>query len=173
MKVHVQAPGRRDTGAVASRGPWFNRAIAAVLLVLVTVVGVMAIQSIMASEDAQPSIIDLDDEQVNGPERPYPGSKVQITDAVYPLTIGCLQAVGNDDVFVVSITNDGEIASDYLVVAELFAGDGTAVEAMATINDLRAGESRETVLVPDDQLDEIADCTIKAVQSDRRVLLSR
>ncbi len=161
-----------DTKTVATTGPWANRIIAIVLTVAVAIVGFLALRSLFAADQPEASI-PVDETDVAGAERPYPGRELVIDDNEFPLTISCVRASASGGVFVVIVTNDGPSATDYLVAAELSNEAEQSVTALAEINDLRAGEERETVLVPDADIGEVDFCEITAVQGDRRVLLSR
>lgn len=161
-----------DTKAVATTGPWANRIIAIALAVAVAIVGFLALQSLFNPDDSEPSI-PVDETDVAGAERPYPGREIVVEDNEFPLTVSCVRASGSDDVYVVILTNRADAATDYLVAAELSNEAEQSTMALAEINDLRSGEERETVLVPDTDIGDIDFCEVTAVQGDRRVLLSR
>ncbi len=161
-----------DTWSVAATGQWANRAIAAALMLAVGVVGVLALWPWLNGGGRETAVLDAETD-LAGAERAYPGREILIEDNEFPLTVSCVRASGSEQVFVVIITNGGAVSADYLVAAELSSEAGETVEALAEINDLRSGEKRETVLVPDTAIGDVAACAITAVQGDRRVLLSR
>lgn len=108
----------------------------------------------------------------SGPDRPYPGSRLQIDDEVSPLSIGCFRDRTVDDLYLIVVHNQGQVSVDYLVRAELTDDDGRTVSGLATVEGLQPDEEREVVLVPDDTVDGLSQCSIRAIQSDRRVLLA-
>jgi len=155
-------------GPVASTEVYLTRAAVALSIILVLLLTGLALLSVFGGDEGQGEPVDLVPD-----DRPtaYPGQQYVFDDAEEALTIGCVPTVGNTDVYVVSITNQSERVVDYVVVAELVAKVGNPVEAMAEITRLQPAEAREVVLVPDRAIDGIEDCTITAIQGDRRVLL--
>jgi hypothetical protein len=161
-----------DTEAVATNAQWLNRSIAGLLLLLVTVAGVLTYRGLRDSSNADETV-EPGELNPEGAERTYSGQELVIEDLEFPLTLSCVPVVGSTEVYVVIMTNDGNIEADYLVAAELVSDDGDVVQAMAEVNDLRPQEVRESVLVPDEDLDAIDGCSITAIQGNRRVLLNR
>ena len=101
----------------------------------------------------------------------YPGARLTFDDSEAPLTIGCLQDRTANGAFLIVIENLATTVTDYTVSAALHADGGTTVDATARVGQLQPGEQREVVLIPEQEIADPADCTIMAVESDRRVLL--
>ena len=150
-----------------------SRVIAAALLGLVTIFAFIAFRAATNPEQAAPPAPEANEEQVSGPEQPDPTSTISIDDLEFPVTVGCMRLADDSEVFTMRISNDGTRPSDYLVVTELSTQDARSAEVTTIIEDLLPGVVRDTVLVPDEQLDEITSCSIVAIQSERRVILGR
>jgi hypothetical protein len=168
----VDRPPVVNNGAVASNEVYLTRAAVALSIILVLLLGGLAMFSVFGGAGVEPVDIAVpDDEEDQPPPTAYRGERYTFDDRSQALTIGCVPTVGNTDVYVVSITNQADIAFDYLVVARLTPESGAPVEASVDIPDLQPTEAREVVLVPDSPIDDIDECTITAIEGDRRVLL--
>lgn len=150
---------------------YLKRSVLGLSVALVVLLGVVALYSLLGDEEATP-VTDRVSDEPESPQRAYPGELLAIDDLESPLTIGCLEAVTGDDVFVISITNRGLMTVDYLVQARLTADDGPPVEALADVAGLLPGEVREVVLLPEDPIPGATDCEITVIQSERRTLLA-
>lgn len=165
-----------DTEGVATNAQWLNRSIAGLLLLLVTVAGVLTYRSVVNAnqeDEATAGLSDVVEFDPDGPERAYSGQQLTFDDVDFPLTLSCLPSVGSTEVYVVIITNDGRIEADWVVAADLITDNGPTVEATTEVNNLLPDETRESILVPDEEPGAIDDCTITAIQGERRVLLNR
>ena len=80
-----------DTWTVAATGQWANRAIAAVLMLAVGVVGFFALWQWSNNNDRDTEVLDGNTE-IAGAQRPYPGREIQIEDNEFPLTVSCVRA---------------------------------------------------------------------------------
>ncbi len=161
-----------DNGGVGSADLYLKRTVLGLSVALVLLLAGIAVYSLLSTDEP---VIDPELTVQSEPEAPgpiFPGERMQIGDAEFPMSIGCVQDRSDDDVFLIIIENQGATATDYLISAELRGDDGSSVEALARADDLRAGEEREVVLLPDDPIDNPSECVINAVEGDRRVLLS-
>lgn len=169
---YVERQFLRDTERVNSVDTYMKRAVLGLSSALVLLLAGVAVFTLLSNDEPQISPDLTVGTEPEAPEVVFPGSRLQIGDNEFPLSIGCIQDRTDDEVFLVVIQNQGAAETDYLVSARLIADDGTSVDAMARADDLRPGEEREIVLLPDDDIDNPDECVIKAVQGDRRVLIS-
>jgi len=158
-------------------------------LVLVMALGTLAVLSVLGQDDgddndatAQTTSADTtgtDDDStpadtstnggVDGPAAPG----LSIGEIDPPVSVRCERAASADQGYAVVITNQGDTATDYVVSIELTVDGARPLVASTEIPALAAGERREVIVNaagPGGR--RIADCTIAAVQSDRRVLLA-
>lgn len=161
-----------DTERVNSLDTYMKRAVLGLSMALVLLLCGVAVFTLLSNDEPEISQDLTVGPEPEAPEVVFPGSMLQIGDAEFPLSIGCIQDRTDDEIFLIVIENQGAGETDYLVSASLIADDGTSVEAMARADDLRPGEEREVVLLPDDDIDNPDECVINAVQGDRRVLIS-
>ena len=149
-----------------------KRAVLGLSIALVLLLSAAALVRLFSDDTGEAAPGPEVDDEPSSPSRPYPGDRLEIDDAEFPLTISCLRDRSVDDpVYLVIIRNGGQLPADYLVSAELVDDEGTAVEALAEATQLRPGEEREVVLLPDEEVSARAECRIRAIQGDRRVLL--
>ncbi len=171
---------------VGSADIYLKRLVLGLSVAVVALLAGMALYSLLSDPD-EPDELEVAepiDDDPAAPGRAYPGQRFEIGDLEFPLTVGCVSDRESepgrqvsaeeqaDDVYLVVIHNRGLSATDYVVSAELTANDGSSVTALAKIDQLRADEEREVVLLPDQDIADISSCSITGVQSDRRVLLS-
>lgn len=163
-----------DNAEVGSADIYLKRLVLGLSMAVVALLAGIAVYSLFSQpEDPEPvAEAEIIDDDPSSPARSNPGGPLQVGDLEFPLSIGCAVDSSNDGVYLVTIHNQGQIQTDYLVSALLTSGDGSSVEALARVDALRAGEVREVVLLAEGQPQDVQTCAITAVQSDRRVLLS-
>lgn len=165
-----------NNARVGSADMYLKRIVLGLSVVVVLLLAGLAISSIFnrtetqePAAEVQPEVIDDDP---NSPDIVFPGNRIEVGDLEFPLSISCVTGTGGGDVHLIVIENQGALNANYLVTAELVDNDGSSVDAMARVDELRAGERREVVLLADSLPNAASACTITGVQSDRRVLLN-
>lgn len=162
------------------------RGVAALSVIAMMILGLIAIYALLGSDDGNDT---AEDQTTTDPAPPQSvEGELVIEDSEFPLTLQCRAgtdadntdedsstgrdpSTGRDEVYVVVITNRGEVESDLLITADLSNGDGVTVGAVATIDRLRPDQTRPAVLFADRDIGIIESCKITAVQGDKRVLL--
>ncbi len=154
---------------------FLKRAVLGLSVALVLLLTGVALSRLMSDGEttASPSTStpEVDQSQPASASAAYPGARLTFDDSELPLTVGCLRDRTADDVFLIVIENLATTETDYVVTAALQSDAGTTVGATARVAQLLAGEQREVVLVPDQDITNPSDCTITAVHGDRRALL--
>lgn len=147
----------------------------ALSLLLVLALGTLAVYSVLgqdgdAADDAQ---ADGDGDNDSDGGLP-PASPDLIANPVDPpINVRCDRAQNTNQGYAVVIANRGGTTVDYVVSIELTLEGGRPLVTSTEIPALAPGERREVVISaagPGGR--QISDCTIAAVQSDRRVLLA-
>lgn len=90
-----------------------------------------------------------------------------------PLSVRCDRATNADQGYAVVVANRGDATVDYVVAIELTVDGARPLVTSTEVPALAPGERREVIVNaagPGGR--QISDCTIAAVQSDRRVLLA-
>jgi hypothetical protein len=173
-----------DTTGVDSADIYLKRLVLGLSVTVVVLLAGLAIYSVLDSpaepgelaEQAQPEIVD---DEPSSPVLTFPGDELEIDDRDYPLSIACVvdrsanrtAGDGAGDVHLLVIHNRGLLPTDYIVTAELQGDDGSVRDAIARVDQLRADERREVVLLSEDPITDVRGCTITGIQGDRRVLL--
>lgn len=156
---------------MASADTYLKRVVIILSVILIVLLAIISISSIIpdGEDDSADSTTDPDPAAAG----PYPGQLFEIDDMEFPLTVGCRSEPDENGVFLAFVQNRGEVATSYVVAAELSDANGQSVQAVAEVDDLLPGEQREAVLFPRQDLAGVNGCAITIVQGDRRVLLSR
>lgn len=150
----------------------------ALSLLLVLALGTLAVYSVVGQDGADSDAADeaeADGVGDNGSDGGLPpASPDLIANPVDPaINVRCDRAQNTSQGYAVVITNRGETTVDYVVSIELTLDGGRPLVTSTEIPALAPGERREVVVSaagPGGR--QISDCTIAAVQSDRRVLLA-
>lgn len=155
-------------------------------LVLVMALGTLAVLSVLGQDDGDDTddaaidttsidtaddSTDRDDQTTDSGGPASPGLAIGETDP--PVSVRCDRATNAERGYAVVITNQGDTTVDYVVSIELTVDGARPLVASTEIPALGAGERREVIVNaagPGGR--SISDCTIAAVQSDRRVLLA-
>ncbi len=146
-------------------------------VVLVAALAVLAVYSVIGQDSANEG--EVADPAPNGSTseaggelgRAYPGPAVDIDDSRFPLTIGCVPATDPDSDFSVLITNRAATTVDYVVSLRLTVDERTVLTS-TEIRDLRPDEAREVIVGPGGSTGPVSECSVAAIQADRRVILS-
>lgn len=150
-----------------------KRGLVIASVVIVLVLSVVAIFS--ALDNATTDQSDATDQTPAPAGRAFPGERTRIDDASSPLSVGCLPASdgepGPSQVYMVVVENLGSVESSYRVAANLTDQSGRSERLVIDIANLAAGQEAEEFLIPGQELDVLAGCTITAVETSRRVIL--
>ncbi len=122
-----------------------------------------------SDSDADPDSSDNDPADAGDPASP----QLAVGEFDPPVTVRCQRSTDLDQGYAVIITNQADATIDYVVSIELTVDGGRPLVASTEVPALAAGEQREVIVNaagPGGR--RISDCTIAAVQSDRRVLLA-
>lgn len=154
-------------------------------LLLVLALGTLAVYSVIGQDDDESAdgstngqATEAGDDGANGGPDPgdelLPASPTLTADQIDPpLSVRCDRAQNTTQGYAVVVANRGELTVDYVVSIELTVDGGQPLVTSTEISALAPGERREVVVNaagPGGR--QVADCTIVAVQSDRRVLLA-
>ncbi|MEL6982256.1 MAG: hypothetical protein AAFO29_07515 [Actinomycetota bacterium] len=149
-------------------------------LILVLTLGTLAVYSVIGQDDDESA--EGDDEDTtngddggadSGDEVPPASPDLIAAQIDPPLSVRCDRAPNTNQGYAVIIANLGENTVDYVVSIELTVDGAGPLVASTDVPALAPGERREVIVNtagPGGRA--ISDCSIAAVQSNRRVLLA-
>lgn len=166
-----RAPAARadDNGAMATTETRLTRAAIALSVLLVLVLGALATYSVLGNDGggAGTTVDPVPDD-----DPAYPGPHLEVDDRELPLQVGCVPSAEAESGYAILMVNLAGLTVDYVVSVALVDEEGGSVWSTAVLPALAPDEERQ-VEVPDREVSgRVVDCTITAVQTDRRLLLA-